>query len=356
MITRRERVHELRAKADTLAGLLVDHVRATSMFDVAELARDPLGALTDSNVMTVAYVDPWQLPIGCSIAACLDRGCVPPRALVSADASVRRRGFSALHELGHVLRNLVPEVVRAVFAEPDRGRALEEVTCDAFAAAVLLPRSSTDKIFVEGVTARSVVEMFHASSASRMACCVAAARYLPSSGLVMLCRPIANGADAEGLLVAAFTAPHGDALPVARDVPQDADVLARGWQIGKARGQGQPKYRSGNHGRELLVDVVRDDEHALAVWMEHSPAWGGLTLPPRQGPAGVEGYCGNCDHSFHTFAGSCAACGSPLCPSCGQCDCAEEYRPTRGQRSCQRCFQVLPASAFDDDGEVCNQH
>src|SRR5439155_17951842 len=83
----------------------------------------------------------------------------------------------------------VDAVVDAFWDLPDGGKHLEEDLVDAFAAAILLPADTVRATFADGVDATSVVGLWHATSASREACCVAAAQQLPAPGYVMLLRP-----------------------------------------------------------------------------------------------------------------------------------------------------------------------
>jgi hypothetical protein len=350
------------AKARAGADLLIAYLRSTGL-DLDVLAENPAGVLEEAGLMTVEMVAPQSLPRGCSIAAWVDRSVSPPHARVSADASPGRRAFSTLHEFGQVLVEQVADLVRLLLAERDRGRKLEEQICDVFSAHILLSGHARDA-FADGVAARDVAALFQHSRGSREACAVAAAEHLNSPGLVMVARSVSSAGDRDASLagtagpglVSTFAAAHGDEFRVARGTFQDADVLRTAWSAGSGRGQGQPRYASGVHGRDLLVDAVRDGDYLFAVWVTDSPPWGGLTVLPRRGVEGVDGYCEDCGQSFTSYAAPCGACRVSKCPTCGRCECDAQHAPTKGERMCTRCFTVLPANCFEGDNDICNEH
>ena len=129
-----------------LAGMLIAHVQSAGLFNTEALSRDPITALSADPGVRIVWVEPAGLPAGCSIAAACDKSSEPARLLISRDSSVGRRRFSVLHEYGHLLRDLVPAVLEALFASPDAGAALEERMCDEFASRVLLPDTLLDSV------------------------------------------------------------------------------------------------------------------------------------------------------------------------------------------------------------------
>ncbi len=146
--------------------------------DLEALSHDPAATLSAIGDVIIVFVDPATLPRHCPVSACYDASSNPPRLLVSHDATAGRRAFSVLHEYAHHLRSHVTPVVDAFWALPDGGVSIEEDLADAFAAAVLLPANTVIDAFANGVTAEAVAGLWHVSSASREACCVAAANNL----------------------------------------------------------------------------------------------------------------------------------------------------------------------------------
>jgi len=327
-------------RAAALADAVAVHVGA--VLDLDELAADPFGMLEGLG-LDVAVVDPADLPSGCSIAATYDRDARPPRIRVSNDLSAARRSFSVLHEYAHHVRDNVTELVDALWEQPDAGAELEERVCDAFAARVLLPPDVVAEYLGTGVTAASVTELIRTGRASREACAVAAAQRLPSAGHVMLL-------DSDG--VATFTATAGMLPRVARSTPQDGATVLRG-AVGTARGLDRVRLPSGVHSGELMIDVARSGNWAVAVWVEHSPPWGGLSIALDDRPVGVPGYCEDCAKEFLSFAAVCRRCGDPRCGDCGACACQAAASPR--ERECPACHMLLPPGAFVPGSERCRE-
>jgi uncharacterized protein DUF955 len=340
-------VNSYAAKASpaVLAGMLIAHVQSAGLFNMEALSRDPITTLSADPGVRIVWVEPAGLPAGCSIAAACDKSSEPARLLISRDSSVGRRRFSVLHEYGHLLRDLVPAVLEALFASRDAGAALEERMCDEFASRVLLPDALLDSVFGSSVTARTVLSLIAAAPASAEACTVAAARKLPAPGYVMLLSPDGK---------ASFTAHNGDVYYVRRGVAQ-AGLLAQAAVGRPIRGREQVRYSSGNRGQEMFADAVTENGRTVAVLVTDSPPWGGFTAGHKEGPEGNSGYCGNCAYEFTTFARICGNCERPPCPRCGRCEC-EIPSGTAGERKCERCYLLLPPAAYSTaDSTICTE-
>jgi len=334
--------------ADLVAALL-QHLRDGGI-DLARLADDPVATISALGDVVVVWVDPAVLPIDCSVVACYDAKSRPPRLLVAQDVTTGRRAFSTLHEYAHHLRNHVDSIVDAFWEMPDGGASIEEDLADAFAAAVLLPEQTVAEAFSSGVTAAAVARLWHASPASREACCVSAASQLSSPGYVMLL---------DQDCISRFAARHGDVFPVRRGTKQTASELAAVLRGGRARGVAQPRYASGVVGGEMHLDAVTDGDYVFVVWVTDSPPWGGLSVPLRVAPTGLDGYCDACAVEFTSWTAACNECGDPRCPECGACSCGQDVAAsssTSKTRRCARCFLELPISAFDGDSVTCNDH
>lgn len=322
-------------QATMLAQAVAAHVRQT--VDLSELAQDPFAVLTALG-LNIALIDPAKLPSDCSIAASYDRKS--QRIRVSDDLSPGRRSFSLMHEFTHHVRDEVEALVDALVAQAD-SELLEERVCDAFAAHVLLPPDVVAEHLGDGVTAAAVARLIGSRRASREACAVAAVQRLPSPGHVMLLDP--SG-------IATFTATAGMGPKVRRSVQQDGGTVLRGLGT-RSRGRDRIRFASGVHSPELLVDVAVGDRASVAVWVEHSPPWGGLSSGLDDRPVGSQGYCENCAKEFTSFSAACGRCGEPMCPDCRACGCAAA--PSPKERECPHCHLLLAAHVFPPGSELC---
>lgn len=332
-----------------LVAEMLQHLRDNGI-DLADLAESPEAVLSARGEVVVVPVDPAILPADCSVAACYDAKSMPPRLFVAQDAAAGRRSFSTLHEYAHHLRNHVDAVVDAFWSMSDGGVSIEEDLADAFAAAILLPEQKVMTALSGGVTAAGVTRLWRISPASREACCVAAASYLASPGYVMLL-------DRQG--VSRFAARHGDVFPVRRGARQTAYQVVAALRGGHARGIDRPCYASGVAASEMHFDAIADGDYIFAVWVTDSPPWGGLSIPLKASPTGLAGYCDACDLEFTSWNAACSGCDDPRCPNCGCCSCENGPGPLVGgarTRCCDRCFLVLPVSAFNGDSATCNDH
>ena len=326
-----------------LAGLLLAHVRSAGRLSIETLSDEPIAALAADPAVRIVWVEPADLPAGCSIAAACDKISEPVRLLISKDASAGRRRFSVLHEYAHMLRDLIPEVLEALFAATNAGAVLEERMCDEFASRVLLPDALLDSALGPYITARTVHSLIAAAPASAEACAVAAARKLPAPGYVMLLSPDGN---------ASFTAHNGDVYYVSRGTAQTG-LLAQAATGRPGRGRERARYSTGNLSQEMFVDTATENGRTVAILVTDSPPWGGLTIGAKRGPEGASGYCDNCAYEFTTFARTCDSCEQPPCPQCGQCAC-ETAKATAGERICDRCYLMLPPAAYPGtDSTTC---
>lgn len=327
----------------SLAEELTRHIGDSEVIDLRQLSQNPPIALEEDSSVRIVWVDPNELPSGCSMAAAYDRNSKPARLLVSRDASPGRRRFSVLHEYAHHLRNQVPAVMEALFKARRGGSELEERMCDEFASIVLMPEPLLVQMLGQRVTASAVLELIAAAPASAEACAVAAARRLPAPGYVMLLAPDGT---------ANFTAHHADVYYVRRDVRQQG-LLTRAASGLPVRGREQVRYATGNLSREMFLDAATD-RRTVAVLVTDSPPWGGFTAGIKRGPEGFTGQCKNCDRQFTTFASSCRSCGQPPCPECGQCDCPTA-QGALSDRQCDTCFLMHPAAAYAAGSTTCNE-
>lgn len=257
-------------------------LQAEAMLAVLERRRP--GALARLRAEPLAELDRWDevqvslMPESgdgdrCSVAGSYQHQTVPPTLFVGAARSSRRRSFTALHELGHHLQK-TDEVLGGNTFDWQDSEAFEEAACDAFAARVLVPEEYIGNTMRRGgPTATDVVEMFHASQASREACCVRASEYLPGGGAVVLL-------DAAGRVL--FAASSG-LIPPARGSDQSTTPLiaaALQTQSTRAHDATYLIQRSGDRSDLLYGQAAWFDEtYLIAVIAKDSVAWRKLTAP-----------------------------------------------------------------------------
>lgn len=322
------------ASAAHLARVLVEHARSAAVVDLTELSREPRDALAADESVEVRWVDAGSLPPGCSIAATYNRSMSPARISIAQDASAGRRRFSVLHEYAHHLRYQVPEVLTSLFEARGRSSAIEEKMSDAFASFVLIPEEVRLQAFEDGVTAKSVVELIAASSASEEAVAVAAAEAMSEPGYVLLLNPAGQ---------AVFAARSGDVYPVVRGTAQSGDLL-RAATGGNVRCLATIEQGGGVRTGELHIDSAPARSHVVVVAVDGRPAWSpGFSLGRNHYSAPPDGWCVDCSKEFSNYQ-TCRFCHEPVCPDCGDCGC--ESRPVQGERTCEGCWTEQPPAAY----------
>ncbi|MFJ2716861.1 ImmA/IrrE family metallo-endopeptidase [Streptomyces sp. NPDC087437] len=280
---------------------------------------------------------------GCSVSGAYFAG-TPAVLAVATSASLARREFTGLHELGHHLQQTAVELMDVLLAEPDGGAALEDAACDAFAADILLPDTLADRhITAVGPTADAAVALWQVSNASRMAACVKASERLPAPGHILLL-------DRDGIL--AFGASHG--LPPLRRGSDQSQVPVLRTALsgrGHAEGRGRLAYRDGAFaGEELYLQTAAMDGYVLAVAVTDLAPWRTFAPSVRyNGPEPASYTCAHCGEDFTSFARACARCESAPCPDCGRCGCDRKV----SERQCTACFVVHPAAMFDGASSRC---
>lgn len=307
-------------------------------------ALDELSRWSELRVTRVAAVE----TDGCTIAGFYRGEAVPPLIGIVAGTGHRRASFTALHELGHHLQITIPELVDELVLQDDGGRLLEELTCDAFAAAVLLPTSLVASHLGGGTpTVSQITDLWRASTASRAAVCVSAAQRLASPGYVMLL-------EADGALN--FASAHST-YPLAPRSDQADSGIAQAVErshsgIPIARRGVRFRYRSGAATDELYVQAARLDGFILAVAVTDSAPWESLALSAAPTfPSGLWFNCPVCDHYERRPVAPCVSCGAEKCPDCGACNCVSHLE----ERTCTSCFLVKPAHLFDGASTVCSE-
>lgn len=308
------------------------------------LSEDPLVAL-EALGFALRLRAELEITGACSVAGSFQPG-PPPTITVVETRSRGRRYFTALHEYGHRLIAADHDIHDVFLAEDDDGARLEEDVCDAVAAELLLPDTMVDAhIGPAGPSAQSVIDLFHASHASREACCVRAAQRIAGPGHVMLA--------VDG--VAQFTATTGSPFRVRRATPQGPDhLVSKAARLGSSRGEASLRYASGATSDRFFADATADDDgYVFAVLMEGRPPWlTGLTLLTGDRVEATHTVCGHCDVGFETLAAPCSTCGDyrHTPDGCGRCSCG----PVTEEQLCRRCFLRRPPAEFTQGQDVCD--
>ncbi|MEY2226495.1 ImmA/IrrE family metallo-endopeptidase [Streptomyces sp. BF23-19] len=329
---------EARAQAqDMLAVLHRDHPGASQ-----RLGAGALQELRQWPGLEVREVPDEQSGSGCSVSGAYFAG-TPAVLAVAKSASLARRDFTGLHELGHHLQQTVVELMGVLLAQPDGGTALEDAACDTFAADILLPETLADQHFAgAGPTADAAVSLWRASNGSRMATCVKASERLPSPGHVLLL-------DSAGALT--FAASQG--LPPLRRGSDQSHVPVLRTALsgsGRSEGRGRFAYRDGILGDELYVQTAEMGGYVLVVAVIDLAPWRAFAPSAiRTGPEPVNYTCDHCGEDFSSYAPACAQCESAPCPDCGRCGCDRKV----SERQCISCFVVHPLAMFDDTNTCC---
>jgi hypothetical protein len=311
------------------------------------LRHDPLGELGRWPELQVRLVAEAHGGGACSVAGSYQHQATPPALVVSRSRSLRRRGFTALHELGHHLQQTDPDLGQHLF-NVENSELLEELACDAFAACVLLPDDAVAaNISPRGPTATAVAELFHNSQASREACCVRAAEHLIGAGVVVLLDP-------DGTVL--FAAPHG-LIPPARGSDQSATPLIAAALTGRGtveRDQTFLTYRGGNTS-DLMYGQASwcDPGYLIAVLVSDNVPWRRFALPrPHTSHSRYGSWwtCETCAQEFQVNEPPCDRCGQPRCESL-HCGCTANR--ARRDRACDMCHMTLHPSRFEDDRTTC---
>jgi hypothetical protein len=311
----------------------------------ARLGADPIAELGVWSEIVVEYIPASSQSVDCTIAgAYLDD--TEPAVIGIVDGSFsRRQAFTALHELGHHLQRTEGQLVDALPLQPDRGRALEEMTSDAFAAAILLPDSAVRNSLGRGTpTALQVGELWRSGNASRAAVCVRAAQQLASPGHVMLLDPTG---------IINFSAAYAD-FPFRRGLNQSETSIFDAANRSEARATSCVTnfiYANGTRGQDLYAQATDLDGYLLIVAVVDGAPWETLALSSTARPVYRDWHqCVACGELFKTLdIERCEMCQDPKCPECGHCAC-----PSRvAERQCTKCFMIKPAHQFPPNATVC---
>ena len=326
---------------------MLAHLDAVDAELRAQLQRDAVSALAARADVSVRIVPDADVGgSGCSVAGAYITDSTPPILAVAASASHGRRAFTALHEYGHHLQQGVFSLMGRITQQKDGGLVLEDAACDAFAAAVLLPKELVmQHIDERGPTAPAVVSLWRESSASRAAACVRAALQLRTPGHVVLLDQYGH---------VAFSSSR-ELPPLRRSSDQSSSAIVMAALASRnhsAQTNADFSYRDGIRGQELYAQAADMDGFVLVVAVTESAPWLKISLPKQDsGPKGKYRICEQpeCGHEFQTFNRPCEICGVPICPECDRCNCGGRVK----EKLCSTCFSMKPAHLFDPGIESC---
>jgi hypothetical protein len=310
------------------------------------LQADAIREISDWEGISVVLLD--DLPdTGCSIAGVYFSDFEPVQIGIWTQAPKSRQQFTALHELAHHLQLQDDALLEDFDSQADDGLILEELTCDAFAARILIPEKTANAILGAGTpTANAIADLWRGGQASRAAVCVTAAQRLSSSGHVVLL----DENDA-----VQFSSSKGE-LPLARGRDQSGTAIVRAMhesnrQTISVRDQ-RFSYRDGIVGEALYAQATNLGGYTVVVAVAHNAPWETISLSSQSaGPRASWQTCGSCDHIFPVWGDRCPQCGAGYCPECGKCDC-----PSRVvERLCTSCFILKPAQNFPSSEDVCSE-
>lgn len=242
-------------------------------------AFDELGHRDDFHVVSVPEFIPPDAQLDCSVSGGYREQ--PPTLVVTRSMSKRRQQFTLLHELGHHIQRTDLALGEAVLAhrEPEQ---FEEAACDALAARILLPDDMVASVVnSEGPTARTAVELFDLSNASRAAICVRLAGLLRSAAVVAVL-------DESGTVT--FAAARGGLYPPRRLSNQIDNPLVRSMierrddQPLLIRNDALIRYSNGGSSIQLYGQAAWAGDRMITIMVEEGAPW--LTFsPPRDGTA-----------------------------------------------------------------------
>lgn len=313
---------------------------------IERLRADPITSVRDETDVELVILTPQQkADASCSIAGMYFSETDPPRIGV-ADAINPRMRFTVLHEFAHHIQQ--NSSLADVIGDGTRyGSALEERSCDLFAAEILLPAGEVTAAFAGGTPSPAGLQAFYAThDASRAAICVAATKYLEDDGYVMVM-------DADGIVT--FSSVKGDLPLIRRGSDQgDSEIgrLIRTTGGSLATAKSRFRFTSGvNQGEELWVQAARTGNYWFVVASRSRVPWQTVALPSFDNRVrGRWWTCELCEHQWESFEAPHDGCGTPVCPACNRCSC----RLRMEERDCTCCFMKKPAHLFQPGSTICD--
>lgn len=313
--------------------------------DLPRLAEDPASVVEELFDVAVILRPPRPPGKGCAVDG-FYRPKPKPRITVANDVPRTRQRFTILHELGHHFIEHDDHLNDLEIEDADRG---DEQICNEVAATVLLPTDVVEQSLPAGAfTAKNVADLYAATHASRMACCVAAIRRLQTYGCVVLGTP-------DGTAV--FTAhKRGTPWRIARDTPQGEESMlckAAHRATGQARGRTRVRFAAGNLSGPVFGDAFAADDgwvYMVIAATTHSPWEKDLSFGlAYTGPDPQDIECHACGETSRVWTGPCRTCGVPKCPKCDRCPCHVGPQTV----ICTVCFLQKPTNQFHHGRTIC---
>jgi Zn-dependent peptidase ImmA (M78 family) len=297
------------------------------------LRRAPVTAMTDEGLTVRAVALSSERGAG---GMCDGMSFRNPNVVLYARTSSRRENFTLLHEYAHLL--VARDSEAAIWlADQDEPLLELERLCDDIAGSLLIPEEVLNEIVRAGpVTGQHLLDLFHRTEASQVACAIALSRRLTCTGAIMLTDRQTN------TVVYAALVDEPSVYPTRKQALPGDHPLA--------------KIVSGQHIRResfwatpwgtrspYYLDATATERRTYSVLAELD-LWGishlHLNVPepaaPTRPSASVRCPCG-----FHgnVTGFPCSDCGKPFCPRCQRCDC--ERRAALTVR-CEKCTVSVP--------------
>ncbi|MFE4835301.1 ImmA/IrrE family metallo-endopeptidase [Arthrobacter sp. NPDC056691] len=310
----------------------VEYFRAKAAADdqLSGLAEDPIGTLENHSGVSLRYVA--SAPVGCSVSGYYRPS--PPTLNVHRSNSRERDNFTAVHELGHHLQQADKGWALGVLSELsdyERDR-LEEAVSDALAVDVLLPSQLLSYHLGDGpLTAEAIATLYGASSASRQACCIAAARHATADKALII---LSDWTGKVSLSVSTNESIHRVPTGV---VQPDISRLIKEAGEGPLTAAGLAReglvFSTANRRYDIKFDVALDVEGTWAFSVARPETRYGNQ---RWGAAVQLCASPSCEAIFEiSGSASRCKCGDYKCPDCGACSC-ESTLPI-----CTECWTEL---------------
>ncbi|MBO0596336.1 ImmA/IrrE family metallo-endopeptidase [Nesterenkonia sp. E16_7] len=265
--------------------------------------------------------------------------------LYAPTPSSRRENFTLAHELGHWLAEQAPDVYDWIADQHDPGRLLETI-CDRIAQQILLPETTVRAVIGSGsIRAHHLIDIFHATQASRPVCAIALAQHLPGLGAIAIIdrftRTVTHASvrpDPEQGWPSVF--PWRD-----QELPESHPLL--GLAPGEDAARRLPWRTPWGTQESFYVEAIADDKRIFAVFSD-SDLWNiaEFHAPTQRDfdrrPLLTDSCCGT---TFESRGYPCPDCGQPYCPRCGDCKCE---RLAKREVRCGRCFMLFQPHLFVD--------
>ena len=236
---------------------------------VERLRSDVEGTIRARRDLVVVDRRPGTIVTGCRIGGAYVRRNPPalPRIVLSRTGEPRRDRFNLGHEFCHHLIDHDATLANLLFAQQDRGHALEEDICDSATAYCLVRGEDVDQALADhaGVTARAVRVLHARSQGSLEVCCIALANRMAVPGHVLVCDP--DPADRQCAQVR-FVARGPDAERIPASGPQRSPLFDTALEAGEAAGTIQLRAGDGSHALRH-VDVASVDGALVCVLAPH---------------------------------------------------------------------------------------